>query len=70
MVNAVVVFASIHFYTHWFEHLRAWPFSVIVGGALSIVIAFALWHYNQKARPSLPDVAVAAPDSAQSTGTV
>ena len=50
LVNAVVVFASIHFYTQWFEHLKASPFSVIVGGALSIVIAFALWRYNQKAR--------------------
>lgn len=50
LVNAVVVFASIHFYTQWFEHLNASPFSVIVGGALSIVIAFALWRYNQNAR--------------------
>jgi len=65
LVNAVVVFAAIHFYTQWFENLRVSPMSVIVGGALSIVIAFALWRYNQKARVPVPAAA-----AGQSTGTV
>jgi iron complex transport system permease protein len=49
MMNAVVVFGAIHFYTQWFENLRTTPLTVILGGVIAVAIAFGLWRYNQKA---------------------
>jgi hypothetical protein len=45
--NTVAVFASIHFYTQWFEYLGMQPVSVLLAGCLMIVIALALWKYNK-----------------------
>jgi hypothetical protein len=50
IVNAVVTFASIHFFTQWFERLRTVPETVIAAGAIAVTIAFALWRYNQRAQ--------------------
>jgi iron complex transport system permease protein len=54
-VNMTAVFAGIHFYTQWFERLRATPEMVIAAGVIAIGVAFALWRYNQ--RPSAPAAA-------------
>jgi len=51
IVNTAVAFGAIHFYTQWFERLRASPESMIAAGALAVGIAFALWRYNQRAQP-------------------
>jgi hypothetical protein len=50
MMNAVVVFGSIHFYTQWFENFRTSPLSLILAGVTAVLIAFGLWRYNQKPR--------------------
>jgi iron complex transport system permease protein len=50
VVNAAATFGAIHFYTQWFERLRASPEMVIAAGALAVAIAFALWRYNQRAQ--------------------
>lgn len=49
LVNAAATFASIHFFTQWFERLKTAPETVIAAGALAVAIAFALWRYNRKA---------------------
>ena len=49
VVNLAAVFGGIHFYTQWFEHLGANAFSVLAGGILLIVIAFALRMLNRNA---------------------
>lgn len=48
MVNTVVVFASIHFYTQWFEHLGGSPVTVMLAGLLTVGIGLGLWRYNQR----------------------
>jgi hypothetical protein len=48
LVNVVAVFGAIHFYTQWFEKLGASPLSVLLGGALLLVIALALWSFNRR----------------------
>jgi iron complex transport system permease protein len=50
LVNAAATFASIHFFTQWFERLKTAPETVIAAGAVAVAIAFALWRYNQKAQ--------------------
>jgi hypothetical protein len=47
-VNMAATFGGIHFYTQWFERLRATPEMVIAAGAVAVAIAFALWRYNQR----------------------
>jgi iron complex transport system permease protein len=54
-VNMAAVFGGIHFYTQWFERLRATPETVIVAGIITVAIAFALWRYNQQ-RSTVPAV--------------
>jgi hypothetical protein len=54
-VNMAAVFGGIHFYTQWFERLRATPETVIVAGIMAVAIAFALWRYNQQ-RSTAPAV--------------
>jgi hypothetical protein len=53
VVNTVATFASIHFYTQWFERLGANAVSVLISGVATVAIAIALWRYNQRstARP-------------------
>jgi hypothetical protein len=48
LVNIVAVFAGIHFYTQWFEHLGATPLSVLLGGVVMLASAFALWMFNRR----------------------
>ena len=47
-VNMAATFAGIHFYTQWFERLRATPEMVIAAGILAVAFAFGLWRYNQR----------------------
>jgi hypothetical protein len=47
-VNMAATFGGIHFYTQWFERLSATPQSVIAAGVIAVLIAFALWRYNQR----------------------
>lgn len=70
MMNAVVVFGAIHFYTQWFETLRTSPVSIIAAGVIAVLIAFGLWRYNQKARAPDTPPPDARPTADQSTGTV
>ncbi len=49
VVNTAAVFASIHFYTQWFEYLGATPVTVILSGVLMVGIALGLWNYNRLA---------------------
>ena len=47
-VNMAATFGGIHFYTQWFERLRATPEMVIAAGVIAVAMAFALWRYNQR----------------------
>jgi hypothetical protein len=49
VVNLVAVFAAIHFYTQYFEHLGASPGSVLLAGIAALGIAFAIVRYNTAA---------------------
>ena len=49
VVNTAAVFASIHFYTQWFEYLGATPVTVILSGVVVVGIALGLWKYNRLA---------------------
>jgi hypothetical protein len=49
LVNVAAAFGAIHFYTQWFETLGATPLSVLLGGLLMLLIALALWRFNQRA---------------------
>ena len=49
VVNTAAVFASIHFYTQWFEYLGATPVTVILSGVVAVGIALGLWKYNRLA---------------------
>ncbi len=53
VLNLVAVFAGIHFYTQWFEHLGASPGSVLGAGLLMLVFAVGLWRLNRRERPAL-----------------
>ncbi|MGF1526613.1 MAG: hypothetical protein ACFCBW_07465 [Candidatus Competibacterales bacterium] len=46
LVNVGVIFAAIHFYTQWFEHLEAAPETVLGAGLFTIAAAVALSRYN------------------------
>jgi iron complex transport system permease protein len=47
-VNMAATFGGIHFYTQWFERLRATPEMVIAAGIIAVAMAFVLWRYNQR----------------------
>jgi hypothetical protein len=47
-VNMAATFAGIHFYTQWFERMRATPEMVIAAGIVAVAFAFGLWRYNQR----------------------
>ena len=47
-LNTVATFAGIHFYTQWFEHLKASPESVLVAGLLTLGFAVALKSVNTR----------------------
>ena len=46
--NIAVVFGVIHFYTQFFERLKATPVTIIIAGVIAIFAAWALWMVNQK----------------------
>lgn len=48
LVNIAAAFGAIHFYTQWFERLGATPLSVLGGGVLMLLVAYALWTFNKK----------------------
>ena len=47
-LNLVTVFAGIHFYTQWFEHLGATPGTVLLAGLAMLGFAVFLWRVNQR----------------------
>ena len=51
VLNLVAVFAGIHFYTQWFEHLGATPMTVLLAGLAMLGFAVFLWRVNR--RPAL-----------------
>ena len=48
VLNLVTVFAGIHFYTQWFEHLGATPVTVLLAGMAVLAFAVFLWRVNQR----------------------
>jgi iron complex transport system permease protein len=52
LVNVAAVFATIDFYTQWFEWLGATPTSVLIAGLAALALAIALKSFNRK--PPLP----------------
>lgn len=48
VLNLVTVFAGIHFYTQWFEHLGATPGTVLLAGLAMLGFALFLWRVNQQ----------------------
>jgi len=46
VLNIVAIFGGIHFYTQWFEHLRASPGSVLMAGIMALIFALLLKHMN------------------------
>lgn len=48
LLNVVAIFAGIHFYTQWFEHLGATPGTVLLAGVLALGFALVLKHVNTK----------------------
>ena len=46
VLNLVTVFAGIHFYTQWFEHLGATPGTVLLAGLAMLGFAVFLWRVN------------------------
>ena len=48
VLNLVAVFAGIHFYTQWFEHLGATPGSVLAAGVVVLLLALLLWRLNHR----------------------
>ena len=48
VLNLVAVFAGIHFYTQWFEHLGATPGTVLLAGLAMLGFAVFLWRVNQQ----------------------
>ncbi len=48
VLNLVTVFAGIHFYTQWFEHLGATPATVLLAGLAMLGFAVFLWRVNQR----------------------
>ena len=47
-VNVVAVFAAIHLYTQWFERIGPSAISFLMAGTSAIILAVAIWKYNQK----------------------
>jgi len=59
LVNIAAAFGAIHFYTQWFERLGATPLSVLLGGVLMLLVAYALWMFNKRMTASPPAAEVA-----------
>ena len=48
VINVVAVFAAIHFYTQWFDHLGPTPISFLLAGLLMLAFALGLWTFNRR----------------------
>ena len=46
LINVLGVFASIHFYTQWFQTLGAQPLSLLMGGVIAVGIAILFKRFN------------------------
>lgn len=53
VLNTVAVFAGIHFYTQWFEHLGASPITVLVAGLIALGAAVGLRRINSRVKTSI-----------------
>ena len=53
VVNLMAVFASIHFYTQYFERLGAKPGTLVIAGVLALAVALLIARYNRQA-PETP----------------
>lgn len=53
-LNTVATFAGIHFYTQWFEHLGATPWTVFVAGILALAVAVGLGKLNLHMKQKVP----------------
>lgn len=66
VLNIAVTFGAIHFYTQYFERLKATPQVFIIAGVIAILAAWALWVFNRRlAKPEEPSVS-SVPASAKS----
>lgn len=54
VLNATAVFGGIHFYTQWFENLKASPGTVLVAGLLALAFALGLKYLNEAMRERIP----------------
>ena len=52
VLNTVVVFGGIHFYTQWFEHLGTSPGTVLIAGIVTLGFAVGLGSINKKMKSS------------------
>ncbi|WP_457746601.1 hypothetical protein [Sulfurimonas sp.] len=52
VLNTVVTFGGIHFYTQWFEHLGASAGTVLVAGLLALGFAIGLRNINKRMKNS------------------
>ncbi|MDN3519406.1 hypothetical protein QWY84_17505 [Aquisalimonas lutea] len=48
VVNLLAVFAAIHFYTQYFEHLGASPATILLAGLVTLGIVLAVVRYNKQ----------------------
>jgi hypothetical protein len=48
VLNIAVTFGAIHFYTQYFERLRATPQVVVIAGVIAILAAWGLWIFNRR----------------------
>jgi iron complex transport system permease protein len=54
VVNLLAVFAAIHLYTQYFEHMGSSPASFLIAGLMALGIAMAIVRYNRSAKGALP----------------
>ena len=48
LLNIVVVFGAIEFYTQWFEFIGIHPTSILIAGVVTVLLGFGLWYCQQK----------------------
>ena len=48
VLNIVVTFAAIHFYTQYFERLESTPEAFVIAGVIAILAAWGIWAFNKR----------------------
>jgi hypothetical protein len=48
VLNIVITFSAIHFYTQYFERLEGTPEIFVVAGIIAIVSAWGIWAFNKR----------------------